>query len=382
MTRTAVFYISGHGFGHASRDIEVINAMLARREDVRVLARTSAARWLFEKTIRTRGARRGGLDCGPGFDLHAGEVDTGVVQIDSLRLDEGETIRRARAFMRTIEGRIDTEVAFLHTHEAAIVVSDIPPLGIAAALRAGVPAVALGNFTWDWIYAGYADAADIAREIADIYRLADSALRLPMHGGFDVFRQIIDIPLIARRSTRDPAETRRTLGLPEAERLVLVSFGGYGLNGLDFDALSRLEGCMALVGSSLPLGELPAALRHGRRGSVLPFDEHAMYRAGIRYEDLVRAVDVVVTKPGFGIIAECIANDTALLYTSRGRFVEYDVLVREMPRFIRAQYINREDLFAGRWAPHLEALFAQPSPPERPRVDGADVAAELLLDMI
>jgi hypothetical protein len=40
---------------------------------------------------------------------------------------------------------------------------------------------------------------------------------------------------------------------------------------------------------------------------------------GLRDEGLVAAVDVVVSKPGFGIIAECIANDTVLLYTSRGR---------------------------------------------------------------
>ena len=62
-------------------------------------------------------------------------------------------------------------------------------------------------------------------------------------------------------------------------------------------------------------------------GSARFVDERAIYSAGYRYEDLVRAVDVVATKPGYGIISECIANDTALLYTSRGRFVEYDVMV-------------------------------------------------------
>ena len=57
--------------------------------------------------------------------------------------------------------------------------------------------------------------------------------------------------------------------------------------------------------------------------SVRFVDERAIYAAGYRYEDLVRAVDVVATKPGYGIISECIANDTALLYTSRGHFAEY-----------------------------------------------------------
>ena len=32
---------------------------------------------------------------------------------------------------------------------------DIPPLAFAAAAAAGVPAIALCNFTWDWIYGAY-----------------------------------------------------------------------------------------------------------------------------------------------------------------------------------------------------------------------------------
>ena len=62
-----------------------------------------------------------------------------------------------------------------------------------------------------------------------------------------------------------------------------------------------------------------------------------MYAAGVRYEDLVRAVDVVISKPGYGIISECVANDTALLYTSRGDFIEYDVFVAEMPRVLQSR---------------------------------------------
>ena len=51
MTAVA-FYISGHGFGHASRQIEVINAFGVLRPDVRIVVRTSASAWLFERTVR------------------------------------------------------------------------------------------------------------------------------------------------------------------------------------------------------------------------------------------------------------------------------------------------------------------------------------------
>jgi L-arabinokinase len=107
-----------------------------------------------------------------------------------------------------------------------------------------------------------------------------------------------------------------------------------------------------------------------------------MYDKGYRYEDLVRAVDVVVTKPGYGIISECIANDTAMLYTSRGDFREYPVLVSEMAKYVRCEYIDHDELFSGNWAPHLDRLLAQPSPPVKPATNGAEVAAKTLLSLL
>jgi L-arabinokinase len=93
-------------------------------------------------------------------------------------------------------------------------------------------------------------------------------------------------------------------------------------------------------------------------------------------------VDVVVTKPGYGIISECIANDTAVLYTSRGNFAEYDVMVGQMPRLLRCEYIPLETLLAGCWLESLDRLHDKPPPPERPRIDGADVVAEMIAGVV
>jgi len=99
------------------------------------------------------------------------------------------------------------------------------------------------------------------------------------------------------------------------------------------------------------------------------------------YEDLVAAADIVVSKPGYGIVSECVANGVALLYTSRGPFAEYDVFVAEMPRILRCQHISQEDLRAGRWADAIDLLMAAPPPPERPAIEGAGIAADAILAM-
>jgi hypothetical protein len=67
-----------------------------------------------------------------------------------------------------------------------------------------------------------------------------------------------------------------------------------------------------------------------------------------------------------------------MLYTSRGVFREYDVLVREMPRYLRARFISQGDLLAGRWRESLAALTAQPPAPATMAVNGAEVAADKL----
>jgi L-arabinokinase len=167
--------------------------------------------------------------------------------------------------------------------------------------------------------------------------------------------------------------------------VVLVSFGGFGLDGLPLDAVAARRH-FTVVTTSAPRAEgaggADAALVSRTRAGTVVVDERALYTSGVRYEDLVAAADVVVTKPGYGIVAECIANGPAVLYTSRGPFAEYDVLVREMPRYLRCHFIDQAALRAGRWETALEALLEQSLPPERARTDGADVVARRALALL
>jgi UDP:flavonoid glycosyltransferase YjiC (YdhE family) len=344
-----VLYVSGHGFGHASRDIELIRTLCERRPDARVIVRASLPRWLFAPVAQA------------AVEVQALETDTVLVQLDSLSFDEQETARQAARFYRDFDHRVAMEAELIRGMRADLVVGDIPPLACAAAARAGVPSVALGNFTWDWIYGVYGAfdrvAPDVIPAIRHAYATTTLALRLPLHGGFEPMSGVIrDIPFIARRSTRDPADTRRRLGLTGDRPIVLSSFGGYGAD-LPMETLRRSDRFTVIEA----LREPPA---------------------GLLYQDLVAAADVVVSKPGYGIVSECVANSTALLYTSRGRFIEYDLFVAEMPPILRCRFIAQPDLLAGRWADAIDALLAQPAPPDRPAVNGAETAAEQIVNLV
>jgi hypothetical protein len=355
------FYISGHGLGHASRQVEIVNALTGLRPDARVRIRSSAPAWFFERTLRSR------------VDLAPIECDTGVVQVGSLEQDPAATLEQAARFHHAIGALADREARAL-AEDTALVVGDIPPLAFAAAARAGCPAVAVANFTWDWIYEDYVEAAPehagLPKALRETYQSALAAWRLPMAGGFESFRNVVDLPWVARRSRRDPAEVRSRLRIPPDRPAVLVYLGDYGLDGF---TLAHHAAAPYTIVAAERSGVAPS-----NEGSHLRYVTDRALSGELRYEDVVRAVDVVLTKPGYGIIAECVANDTALLYTDRGRFREYDVLVEAMPRVLRSAYVDRETVFSRRWDEPITSVLAQPAPIDRPLTNGAEVAAGMI----
>ena len=361
------FYISGHGFGHASRDIEVLNTLYRHQANLRVVLRTGVPAWLFQNAARQP------------LDVQPLETDSGLAQIDSLRIDERETIRRAIRFYDNFDERVAAEATWLRKNGVSLVVADVPPLACAAADRADIPSVVLANFTWDWVYRAIdhfdRDAPGVLALIEQAYATATHTLRLPLHGGFAPMGSgVRDIPFVARRSTRSRGTTRTALGLDDSRPMVLASFGGHGVR-IPFAEVSRENRLLVLLTdfeaeSNADAAQLP---------NVRCFSPRDLAEKQLRYEDLVAAADVVVSKPGYGIVSECIANGTALLYTSRGRMPEYDVFVEQMPRVLRCRYIAQETLLAGTWADEVEALLAQPAPPSTPMVNGADIAARFIL---
>jgi L-arabinokinase len=170
------------------------------------------------------------------------------------------------------------------------------------------------------------------------------------------------------------------LGLPDDQVVVLASFGGYGLNLRYREIAGRSSFVLIATDLEVPDGG-------GGSGIDRPGDPFRRFRIadlarqGLYYPDLVAAADVVVGKPGYGIVSECIANGAALLYTDRGRFAEHDVFVAEMPSVLRCAFIPREDLLEGRWADAIDSLLGQPDPPRRLPTNGADIAARSVLEL-
>ncbi len=353
-----VYYISGHGYGHAVRSIQIIGQLILRGFSVTV--KTAAPVFLFQEAL---GDRMAVLP--EGFDV-------GLVQSDSIRFDLKKTRTALAALLSSAEETITREMAFLKEHGVAGVVCDIPFLPLEAAFRLGLPTIAVGNFSWDWIYAAYGRRdpswGPLIVAIRNYYQRADLLLRLPFAGEMEAFPRAVDLPLVCRRSAQHPEEIRRGLGLPADRKIGLIGFHHLDLSEKAMDRLRGLADRYVFLIRD-PLDWSSPLFRKVRVGEA-PFI------------DLVRVADFVITKPGYGIVAYCLAHGLPLVYCERGEFPEYPLLVQGIRTWLPSRYMPRADLYAGRWGPYLDRFDPPEGSSPPPGLDGAEQAARKIAGWI
>ena len=354
-----VYYVSGHGFGHAVRSAEIIRALQRAAPDLEIHLRTTAPAWLFP----------------PVESYTPVQLDVGVVQRDALDVDARATLAAAGRLVDRAGSLLTREVDYLGAVDARLVVADIPPLALVAAARSKLPGVAVANFSWDWIYQPYVQQEPgwswLLDWLREAYGQAALLLRLPFHGDLSAFPYVEDVPLVARPPSAERAVLRAELGLRPTDRVVLLGFGGIGLARLPVERLAPIGRYRFLTtDKDLALESAP------------PPNVRLVASRQANYDDLIASSDAVVGKPGFGMVASCLSLGVPFLYTDRGEFPEYPILVRALHRLGRAKHVPQVELLKGNLAPYLDALLELPDPGTRPRSDGAARIAARLLEIM
>jgi hypothetical protein len=183
----------------------------------------------------------------------------------------------------------------------------------------------------------------------------------------EIFPRQEPIPWVGRTSLLTKQEARKAFRLPQSATLVLLSFGGLGLERLPWSNLKQLGDFFFVT-----TGETK---QETNNLCVLP-------EAQRNYEDLVRAVDVVVTKPGYGIVADVISHQVRTLYTKRGEFAEYPYLTQALDECATAEFIPQDELLSGNLAPYLTRLLNKKERWPAVSLDGAEAAAARILGLI
>ena len=266
---------------------------------------------------------------------------------------------------------VEQEVEFIKQQKIDLVVGDIPPICFEIAARANIPSVAVTNFTWDVIYRAYTEEypgfVSLIDDMTCFYGKATLALVLPYPCDMSMFPRTKAIPWVTRVSALSRGRAREAFGLPESGTIVLLSFGGLGLDTLPWEKLDEMTEFFFVTTAAI--GE--------PRGNLLILDG-----AQRHYEDLLRAVDVIVTKPGYGIVADALAHRLPVLYTERGEFPEYPFLVQALNDLATAEFIPQGELLSGNFRPYLLRLLEKEQCWRSVQLNGADVAAGNILALL
>ena len=349
--------ISSHGFGHLAQVAPILNELGRRRPDLRLSVRSGLAAEKLQSRLQCK------------FTHIQGSSDFGFAMLDAVRIDHAASAEAYRAQHLDWPQRVNEEASLLRRLKPDLVLSDVAYLPLAGAAQAGIPSLSMCSLNWADLFAHFFGQQPWAKPIHDqmlaAYRAAECFLRLtPAMAMRDFPRTRAIAPVAAIGYDRRAALLAQLPCRPDS-KLVLVAFGGYDKD-LAAERWPRVDGVHYLIPQSWPIARA---------------DMSATEPLGLPFTDLLRSVDAVLTKPGYGTFTEAACSGTAVLYLRRDDWPEQDCLIDWLKLNARCREINEADLMRGDWSARLDQLWRQPLP-ARPQPDGVVEAASLLAERL
>jgi hypothetical protein len=294
-----------------------------------------------------------------------GRSDFGFVMLDAVSIDLAATAQAYRTQHADWPQRVADEAALLDAVKPDLVLTDVAYLPLAGAARAGIPSLSMCSLNWadmfGHFFASEPWAADIHRQILAAYGSAEFFLRLTPAMTMSDLPRLHTIAPVAALGQDRRAELHTRLACPPEHKIVLIAFGGFDKD-LNADRWPHVEGLRWLIPESWPIR------RH---------DMSALETLGLPFTDLLRSVDAVLTKPGYGTFTEAACNGTPVLYLRREDWPEQDCLIEWLKVNARCREVSEPALMAGNLHAEMRALWQQPVP-SLPEPTGAAEAAAFI----
>ncbi len=337
--------VSAHGFGHFAQTALVLNALHELNPGLRITLRSRLPRELIRTRLRMP------------VDIVEDSADFGMLMDSALDVRLEDSFEAYRHLHRDWARQVAGEVEKLRNIGPDRVLANIPYLTLAAAAEAGIPAFAFCSLNWAdifWDYfSGRSGAQAIHEQMLTAYDSAETFFCPEPSMPMPLLHNCLRVGSVAALGQERRMHLERRFGLT-GKRLVLVVPGGIHT---DID--------MERWPCHPDLCWVPAWPVDSRRDDILP-----AVATGLEFTDLLTSCDLVLTKPGYGIVTEAVCNGKPVLFVRRGDWAEEPFLVDWLLRHGRAVEVSRQQFFNGQVIDELEALLGEP-PSAPPLADGA-----------
>lgn len=312
--------ISHHGYGHLGQMAPILGRLMATGGGPRVVIQSGHSWDVLERFLP--------------FDFVHEPIaaDQPLIMENAIRLDLPATVAALDHYHARATDEIAQLTALMQAHDVAVVLSNVGYLPLVAAHRLQIPAFAFCSLNWADILSAYLPVAPALAPhinlISECYAVADVFLAPRPAMPMPCMRNIISVGPVARGGTRHSLSA--LLQRPASVRFGLVSLGGihYPLGQ---------EGWPAVQGWEWIVPALPLP----RAGFI------DMRTIPLAFPDLLNSVDVLITKPGYGNVAEAGCGGIPVACLPRPDWPETPALLEWLQAQVPVLMIDESDLQSG-----------------------------------
>ncbi len=325
-------YISDHGYGHASREIPVIQQLLNTFSHIQIYVKTSHSLEFLKSQITDK--RVVVLYLNNDFGVCNAE--------DNFEVSLEKTEVQLQKWLKSWKEYIAEEIRFCRKEKIDLILTDIAPQPLLVADKLGIPGIFLGNFTWYEIYKHFFHTTDMQpigkfpqiSNILNAYTKATIAIIYPF---YDVnkeeneFANLNKVPLVVRSSTIPQEKMRKILGLSQQDKVIYLGMG-FSVKAISqehkllIDALFK-KGYKILVSfNSMLSGK--NIIKIDRKGNS---------------QDYLQIADVCISKSGYSTVGECIRGKVPVLLVKRALFNDDCIISKTVEKLGIGMSVSKEE---------------------------------------
>lgn len=288
--KTIAFYISNHGFGHASRNIPLIKHLLKIDKNLNAIVKTHTKQLEFIKQSLGKYSSR--------IAYYNEYVDLGLILKENSHLvDKEKLCFELNKFISTWDEKIQNEKVFLVENKVALVVSDIVPWIFETSTQIGVKSLLISNFTWAEIYNEL-----FANELGNIYE-----------GFYKKANYVFEYPLSENMKIYSSNLYKMSLSCREFNNDNVKNIKARFKNDLIFVSLGR----SVEINFEIDVEELPYHFIYTEGIKLRGSNTHKLPMDTINTHDYIKASVLIITKAGWSTVSEAICARIPMLVLNR-----------------------------------------------------------------
>ena len=318
------FYLSDHGFGHIARNIPIIVSTI-RKYDTEVYIVCGARHIEFAKQ---NFAMMLTADQTKRIHYRTDHTDIGLIcREGTLDVDTEALTKATSSYLSVLPERARQEAVWLRENRIDRVLCDMPLYSIEACELAGIPLLYVGNFTWTELYREFLPE-EIWRRYGEYYGKIRHSVLYALHNK-EMLAYLRNSEVSETSVTARAVNTQSVAGIKSRHNRKIV-FVALGMS-------AKFREPVDVSGKPYDFYTTEGVPLVGENAEVIPYKT-------INTHEYVAAADYVITKAGWGTIAECLLAKKPMALFSRDGVLEDRTTINILKEKKLAVSIKPEEL--------------------------------------